>query len=335
MAVVFSTRDVHPRERLAYWRETMSIVPHDFSSSVGSAFLGTVRSEMLDDVLVSEFECDHCEVTRTTRHISRSDCDDFLLCMQLTGRAVHTQDERQAVAEKGSFVLIDPRRPFSVSYIGHTRSISLKLPRQAFEARLGATAMMTARAVEVEKPLAGLAAGFLSLLPTRIEAFPSATKATLAEQTLDLLALAFSVDAGGSAAVLSSVRAAALMRLKATIEARLAEPTLKPGTVAAAAGMSVRYANDLLSEEGYSLERYIQARRLERCRQELDDPAQMHRKVGDIAFSWGFSDLSHFARRFRAAYGLAPKDFRQRALERASLGSSPGQGRPKQGPRQS
>jgi AraC-like DNA-binding protein len=53
---------------------------------------------------------------------------------------------------------------------------------------------------------------------------------------------------------------------------------------------------------------------LERCRRVLEDPTQSHRLIGEIAFSWGFSDLSHFVRRFRAAYAITPGDCRRGAL---------------------
>ena len=133
----------------------------------------------------------------------------------------------------------------------------------------------------------------------------------LAEQALDLIALAFTTELGQAQPALSSSRATTLLRLKALIEARLSDPALKPEAVAAEAGFSVRYANDLLAEENFSLERYILHRRLERCRSALGDPLQAHRMIGEIAFSWGFSDLSHFTRRFRAAYGTTPGDYRR------------------------
>ena len=99
--------------------------------------------------------------------------------------------------------------------------------------------------------------------------------------------------------------------LKATIESRLHDPDLKPMTAAAAAGISVRYANALMAQEDTGLEAYIIARRLERCRRALDDPAQARRTISDIAFSWGFSDLSHFGRRFKAQFGCTPGDYRR------------------------
>jgi AraC-like DNA-binding protein len=32
--------------------------------------------------------------------------------------------------------------------------------------------------------------------------------------------------------------------------------------------------------------------------------------IGTIAFDWGFSDLSHFARRFRQRFGCTPREWR-------------------------
>ena len=126
---------------------------------------------------------------------------------------------------------------------------------------------------------------------------------------LDLIALA--LNAGDGTPVLSSPRASALLRLKMVIDTRLSDPSLKPAEAAAAAGISVRYANELLAQDNYSLERYILRRRLERCRRALEDPMQVHRMIGEIAFGWGFSDHSHFTRRFRAEFGMTPGDCRK------------------------
>ena len=86
---------------------------------------------------------------------------------------------------------------------------------------------------------------------------------------------------------------------------------LRPAAVSAETGISVRYANALLSAEGTSLERCILDRRLERCRRALEDRRQAHRTIGEIAFAWGFSDLSHFGRRFKAEFGVSPGEYRR------------------------
>jgi AraC family transcriptional activator of tynA and feaB len=151
------------------------------------------------------------------------------------------------------------------------------------------------------------------MLSARASLLDDRVKPRLAEQALDLIALALTV--GDTMPTLSLPRSTALMRLKSMIDARINDPALRPADVAAAAGISVRYANALLAEENTSVERYILHRRLEHCRRALEDPLQAHRMIGDIAFSWGFSDLSHFSRRFRAQFGMAPGELRRHSQQ--------------------
>jgi len=315
MATVYSTREVHPRDRLSYWLEvaTKGFVRHAFRSHVGSAFQGRVSLGSLAELGVAAFVCDAAEVSRTAQDIARADSDDLLISQQLSGKVVVVQDGRQAVNEKGSFVLLDTRRPFSELFETRTKTMVLKISREALEARLGSVASFTARTMAADNPIAGLASGFLSMLLTRLDTLDGPVAAKIAEQALDLVALAFSAETQQSGSSLSSSRATTLLRLKSVIESRLHEPDLKPAAVAAETGIGVRYANALLSAEGTSLERHILDRRLERCRRALEDPRQAHRTIGEIAFAWGFSDLSHFTRRFKAEYGVAPGEYRRQA----------------------
>ncbi len=57
MATVYSTNEVHPRDRISYWVEiaTKGFVRHEFRSSVGSAFQGSVRVGSLASLGVATF----------------------------------------------------------------------------------------------------------------------------------------------------------------------------------------------------------------------------------------------------------------------------------------
>jgi AraC family transcriptional activator of tynA and feaB len=59
--------------------------------------------------------------------------------------------------------------------------------------------------------------------------------------------------------------------------------------------------------------RLVLAMRLTRCRQALEDPLQDNRTVSEIAYGWGFSDMAHFGRRFKAMYDVSPRDYRKSA----------------------
>lgn len=322
MAVTYSTSDAHPRDSISYWLEvaTKAFVRHDFKALGGPTYRGDIKAGALDALGVSSFECDSCEVSRSASDIARADSDDVLLVLQLSGIGHFGQDGRQDVNRRGNFVLIDTRRPFTIRFPERIRSVTFKIDRPAIEARLGGLGAMTARSIKPEGPVAGLASGFLSMLAARVDLVAGAAASRLADQALDLVALAATAEFGQSGLALSSARSVTLLRLKTVIEAHLREPDVRPTAIAAEVGISVRYANALLSQEDSSVERYLLQRRLERCRQALDDPAQAHRMIGEIAFSWGFSDLSHFGRRFRGVYGMTAGDYRRRSQEARQTG---------------
>jgi AraC family transcriptional regulator, positive regulator of tynA and feaB len=312
--MIYSTQDVHPRERLSYWREvaTRGYVDHDFEPSQGQAFSGTVKIASLPGLAITRFNSDAARVSRSERSAARADSGDLLLCMHRYGELAVSQDGRDTVISDRALFLLDPLRPFELQLRSNVSNIVVKIPRAVLEARVGNTGNLTARAIPLSNTVAALTMGFLDMLPDLAEELDDIAGLKVAEQLLDLTALALTAEQKQFTG-LSSSRATASLRLKATIERLLIEPGLKPERIAAETGISIRYANDLLAEENSSIERYVNMRRLERCRAALEDVAQSHRSVGEIAFKWGFSDLSHFGRRFKAKYGLTPTEFRRRS----------------------
>jgi AraC-like DNA-binding protein len=55
-----------------------------------------------------------------------------------------------------------------------------------------------------------------------------------------------------------------------------------------------------LRERGVTVAGWIRSRRLARCRVALTDVRQ-DRTITEIATKWGFSDVAHFSRTFKAA----------------------------------
>jgi len=313
--MIFSTQGIHPRERLSYWREvaTRGYVEHDFEADDGATFNGSVSIATLPGIGISSFEADAARVVRSERSAARADSGDILLGLHRSGTLSVAQDGREALIEERSIFLIAPIRPFEVLLKSRCNNVVVKIPRGLMEARLGSSIGLTARPVGSSAGIANLTMGFIELLPDQAEALDDVAGLTAAEQLLDLTALTLATSLDRRATALSAPRAVALLRLKATVERLMIEPGVRPERIAAESGMSVRYANALLAEEGWSTERYLNERRLDRCRAALEDPSQTHRSIGEIAFNWGFSDLSHFGRRFKARYGFSPTDYRRNA----------------------
>ena len=313
--IVFSTGDVHARDRLDYWQAeaTKVFFDHTFDTTIGRSFRGTIRAASIGELAFSDFECDEATVEYPDSCVSRATSDDLVVVRLVEGETIFRQDGRTAEPKPGDFFLIDPRRPFAIDVLPGYHTVSVKFPRSELEARLGDVSALSAQIISGTHPVASLASGFLDMIIQSNSTLEEPIAAKVTQQALDLIALSMRSKFQNGGLALSSPRSATLLRLKAVIEEGLRDPALKPTRAAAVAGISVRYANALLADEGTSLERYIMDRRLENCHRELTAPAHASRTVSDIAYAWGFSDLSHFTRRFKMRFGCSPRQLRSQS----------------------
>jgi AraC-like DNA-binding protein len=96
-------------------------------------------------------------------------------------------------------------------------------------------------------------------------------------------------------------------RISAYVENRLRDPRLSLDLIAADMNCTKRYLHMMFAGQTHTLNEYIWARRLERCRADVVNPALKDLSITEIAMSWGFSNLSHFSRAFRERFGMTPR----------------------------
>lgn len=315
MKTVFSTEHVHPRDRFDFWHSVArkDVVEHDSTPRCRNSFQAQLRSASVGAIDLVLFQNSEMSIAHTRCHIAYANTEELFVCRQFGGRVALEQDGRQVVLEPGDITLIDPRRPYQGRFSEASELLVLKVPRQLLEARLGQTQDVTVRPVKPCTAESSLLSANLAMLPLHTHNLGSAVQALLESHLLDLIALSVGRTIVEERSRTSSARSLVRVRLRAAIEAHLTDRTLDASTVARAAGVSVRYANDVLAEERTSIVQLIQARRLARCRQALEDPLQMGRTVSEIAYGWGFSDMTHFGRRFKSAFGVLPSEHRRRA----------------------
>lgn len=316
MPIQFTTDGSPGYRRLALWQDIVCdvFVGLDCKSDLGNAFRGSVTKAALGNAECSEVCSDRQHVFRTPSRIARSDQEFILVALGDRGHGGVAQDGRETVIHPGQFTLYDTTRPYELKFNDSFTQTIFKVPRESLQRRLGGTEMLTAIPFGADVPLERLAYDFIFRLCKSADRLARDHAATLSEQAVDLLAMALSERLGTTRLPSSTHRSALLYRLKAHIRTHLADPDLSLTEVAAALDISPRYVNDLLADEDTSFRRYVLTERLARCRRDLASPALAHRHVGEIAFAWGFNDLSHFGRVFRDHFGMSPRDFRQSQL---------------------
>jgi AraC family transcriptional regulator, positive regulator of tynA and feaB len=315
MRILFSTSDVHQRDRFDYWHDVAckNIVNHDSEPDCRQNFHAELWSRGLANINLILFENSPMTVRHTARQTTHLNADELFVCHQIAGAVAMEQDGREILLETDDVTLIDPRRPYFAKFFEGTKMLVLRIPRRSLEARVGSTRLLTACSIKPSGPEGMLAAAFLAMLPNHVAGLSPATEEIVENQALDLIAVSLAMGTAGRTPRVSSARSIILMKVRTAIDARLTDPALDCETVAAAAGVSRRYVNAVLAEERTSITHFIQSRRLERCRIALEDPLQTHRTVSEIAYGWGFCDMTHFGRKFRATYGVSPREYRKKA----------------------
>ena len=321
MRRLFSTEDVAPADRFDYWHQIACQVVVDHHSIPESCehFGAHIDTGSLSELRLITFENSPMSVSRTVRHIRHARHDDIFCCLQLSGELMLEQEGRETRLQPGSMTLLDPMLPYSGRFFDSSRLLVLKVPRQSLEARIGKTRDLLCRGI---KPVASeprLAAYFIALLPALVNGLSPTASDLIKEQAIDLLGLSLAKMTQALPRI-SSGRMLVLVNIRAAIEARLCDPALDPASVAAAVGVSVRYANSILSDSNQSISRAILERRLARCRRSLEDPQQTHRSISEIAYGWGFSDMTYFGRKFKNSFGMSPREYRHRSEKDDHIG---------------
>ena len=308
MQTIFSTSDVPLADAFAYWRDSCDkfIRPDYFNVIDRSGFQAHLLAGSLGDLAVMEWRIAPVIARNTNgEDVLRSQSDNlFLLCpnIRLTidlADSCHELDATNLSLFDTHSKHVTPVQPIDTLCVG--------IPYDALARRIRLPKGIVNRPIAAQGD-AALLAGFVREIARIGPSALSPAAATLVrEQMLDLAAVALGNLAGVTPRLGAATRFIAL-KLRVTIESKLTDPAADRQSIAAAVGVSERHANRLLALEGTSIRRLLMERRLSKCREAIEN--QRHRSISDIAFAYGFRDLSHLTHAFKNRYGLSPSEYR-------------------------
>jgi AraC-like DNA-binding protein len=251
---------------------------------------------------------------RDDADIRRGDPETVQVVMSLGGHSVMIQDGREATLSGGDMVLYDSSRPFTVVMEDQFHWQVFLLPKAKLRRSDRELAEVTAITLPgdsgMSRPVSAFLRGLAAEVP-RLEDTPGA--AALGETAADLIATMVRSrfgkqwDVTGPAAALREA-------VGSYLRDHHGDPGLGPEKVAAAHGISVRRLHALFEPTGVSVSARLREERLAAIRADLADPGLAHRSIERIAAAHGLRNASAFARLFRAAEGLTPREFRAAAL---------------------
>lgn len=248
--------------------------------------------------------------TTASPHTSHTFESRLLVSCHKQGTATVAQGGRESQIEPGDFFVIDPSRPFQIETSDiYVHSVYIK--PGALRQILPQLDLLTARAI---RPDSGAAAMFTTMLDQMLLMAPTMSEDVaddLSDALPHLLAPALrGLDSSGDDSP-SRLKALHRQRITRYVRDNLWDSSLDANAIAKAVNLSPRHVYELFSEGEKTLMKSVWTQRLALCRRDMADASLKNRTAGEIAYNWGFSNVSHFSRSFKAEFGLSPREFRR------------------------
>ncbi|MGW6271403.1 AraC-like ligand-binding domain-containing protein [Streptomyces sp. NPDC055060] len=312
MNPVLTMDAVSGHDRLGRWRDTMAEgrVPVAVTSAGEGPFDGRITTAQVGFLHVSAVEADAHRVSRTAAHVARSAEQFVVIGVQLSGRTALAQDGRRAEAGPGDLFVHDTARPYFLDHPERFATRAVHVPRRALGLPDGDLRRVTGTAIGTGHGCAAVLKPFLATLVDAAESYAPSSASRLASSVVDLFAVLVAEQARDAGGGTDGSGGHLVARIRDHIDRRLGDPALCPEDIAKAHHISVRYLHRLFEDEGVTVGRLIQRRRLEECARELARGGRDMPSVSSVAQRWGFVNPAHFSRVFRGAYGSSPREWR-------------------------
>jgi AraC family transcriptional activator of tynA and feaB len=309
----WSTDAVQPRQRFSYWREAVcrSIFNLTIESPEGQ-FAARMTARSSGPLRIALSESTAYRLHRTKQDVDNAQGESYSVYLQLRSQAVIGQCEQTFMFQPGDIAISDLQHPFTATLAGGGRRVTTVIPREMIDRRAPWLRKAALHRLAANTPYVDLARRHI-LEMAQNPAMSGSAMALLTDNLCNLLALASATDV-----------APKHLQAELQVEAMLAfcrqelhDPELTPQPVADHLGISVRTLHLRFKQIDQSFTRWVLEERLRACSVALRDENQRGLNISEIAYRWGFNDLSHFNRSFRARFKQTPTEWRNEVQKQA------------------
>jgi AraC-like DNA-binding protein len=250
---------------------------------------------------------------RRTPRMARSWADDRMSLTVLgpgRWRFVQRDVDRVVRSDDWETIVVDQSAPYEFERVGDGSTYAFTVGHDTLG--LSVDTVRAAAGRLQTSPLWPMVSRHVLDVVRSIEGVPSGPATTMIGTATTELFRALVVTAvrgGGDAGELSPE--SLLSRTKAYVQLHAGDHDLTPERIARAHNVSVRKLYTAWSGNEESLASHVIAQRLELARRMLSATGSRSRTIAAVARDCGFVDTPHFSRRFRNAYGLSPREWRQ------------------------
>jgi AraC-like DNA-binding protein len=321
---IISTAGIKASERREFWQSRAGSLFGSFQLEVprARAFSASFEYTKVADSILSRLSSyvPH-RVTRTGAAARRDDRGYVKAVLQARGCSVLEQNGHTTLLRPTEWAIYDTAKPHIITIPERAEMFMLMIPRQKIVTRILDLQNIAGRRFSGRQGVGKLMWNLISVAFEQSPAIRERSSSDVADMLAQMIRLAIldSVDECLPADSKDALRE----RVKLYIERHLRDADLSISKLACVAHCTKRYLHMAFQPEKNSISEFILKLRLERCSEDLRNPACAHRSITDIAYFWGFNNSNHFSRCFKQVYGMSPRDSRLEFGPLLAHGSEP------------
>ena len=310
----WSTSAVAQRDQFAFWREAVcEAVLNVATEHPTEGFRGDITCSQYRDLRFASFAATPHEVIRLKPHIGRSREAHYLLSWQRSGTCRMFQSNAACELQPGDIGLVDGTRPFRAEFPQSVDRVIAVIPHSQLHSRAPWLDRRPLNRIAGPSSLTGVLRFYLERLAGQ-DGASDVEAAALTENICNIVALMTAMNDSERSSARQFAVLPGLDEMLAVLRRHLGNPDLSPKMLAESLRVSVRTIHKRFEDSDTTFGEWVLENRLQACRRALDDPRQVPFSISEIAYGWGFNDLSHFSKTFKARFGSSPAQYRKARL---------------------
>jgi AraC-like DNA-binding protein len=318
MQVPFSTDDLPPRDRVAFFCDYFAKYAHSITASAipdPVAFRAEANGSVAGEFALLDIKSGFEKIQRTATDVAKDKAKAFFVRrfrQPAIWRVTQGGKPVNLICAPGDFCISSTEWQFDEESELSASFDILVIPHAALSPLLSGGRLVRPLRWPGTSPLGSLLGAAMDAAKAQAPLVADVLCEAVLRNLCGLVALICGASNGVTEQAQDSVRSAQLTAVKRHIDLHLVDPDLTPASAAAALGISARQLHRLFELSDSTFARYVLRQRLLRCRDTIAAATGTGRSVLDIAFGWGFNSMATFYRAFAREFGGAPSDLRGR-----------------------
>jgi AraC-like DNA-binding protein len=317
--ILLDTSEVNPEDRVESLYEAFGLATMpchvSISDPAGDGY-AQVELATFGTTEIFQMHGTGLKLRRTERHVQTFDYPPLVaLAVQQKSPGYFDQGGRSTVVSAGQAMMVDLSLPYDFHWDGIGGSTAFQAPYDEFGVPFEVIRKAAGRLAA--SPLLPIVTDHILRISRNADSLSSDLGApAIGTATIQMLRALITSAAGDDLRARDARAEALLSCILAYVRQHLTERDLTPTRIAQANNISLRQMYTICSRADIRLAEWIIEQRLAGAKYELADPTWRFRTIATTAIRWGFIDATHFGRRFRAAYGISPREFKHESLLR-------------------